>query len=220
LARAEAAFHQLRTLKGMDRDVALITFHRTRVNEISVAWANDTKAIGAELPKGISVTKTQAGDALAVMPIAVTKAVTEASILRSMTAGADALGRITDEEAWRKIAGLHSEDAKLDYKSISLINRQTFSLFVREGSADPAQKNLAALIRRFEQNLALDSVRNEFLLHLKLHTWMGGTKPWDDLEALNEKVYAELFMTPRSDSWLGLLAADAYTGLENGGVVR
>ena len=37
--------------------------------------------------------------------------------------------------------------------------------------------------------------------------------------AFNEKVYAELFITPKSDPWLGLLPSDVYTGLENGGVV-
>jgi predicted DNA-binding protein (MmcQ/YjbR family) len=52
----------------------------------------------------------------------------------------------------------------------------------------------------------------------------------EDLDALSqkelkellraEKVYAELFLTPGSDPWLGLFVPDAYTGLENGGVVK
>jgi hypothetical protein len=39
-----------------------------------------------------------------------------------------------------------------------------------------------------------------------------------DLEKFNEKVYAELFLTPRSDAWLGLLQRDVYVGIDNGGI--
>jgi hypothetical protein len=41
----------------------------------------------------------------------------------------------------------------------------------------------------------------------------------DNLDALNERVYTELFLTPSSDPWLGLMPADTYTALERGGVV-
>ena len=41
-----------------------------------------------------------------------------------------------------------------------------------------------------------------------------------DVAKLNEKIYAELFVTPRSDPWLGLVQPDVYTALENGGVVE
>ena len=41
-----------------------------------------------------------------------------------------------------------------------------------------------------------------------------------NLDAFNEKVYAELFLSPKSDPWLGLFSDDTYTALEGGGVVR
>jgi hypothetical protein len=41
-----------------------------------------------------------------------------------------------------------------------------------------------------------------------------------DLDKFNEKVYAELFLTPRSDPWLGLVSADVYTALDGGGIVK
>ena len=37
---------------------------------------------------------------------------------------------------------------------------------------------------------------------------------------LHEKVYAELFLTPDSDPWLGLFSTDVYTALDNGGIVN
>ena len=40
-----------------------------------------------------------------------------------------------------------------------------------------------------------------------------------DVFALNERVYADLFLTPRRDPWLGLVPADTYTALDNNGVV-
>ena len=39
-----------------------------------------------------------------------------------------------------------------------------------------------------------------------------------DFETLNTRVYGELFLTPRSDEWLGLLPDDAFTGLDDDGI--
>jgi hypothetical protein len=40
------------------------------------------------------------------------------------------------------------------------------------------------------------------------------------VEKFNDKVYAELFFTPKTDPWLGLLMPDAYTAIDNSGVVK
>jgi hypothetical protein len=82
-------------------------------------------------------------------------------------------------------------------------------------------ERLKNLLPKFQQAIALDSVRNEYLLHSKLYAWfLADTARNNDVAALNEKVYAELFLTPRSDPWLGLFSSDVYTALENGGIVR
>jgi hypothetical protein len=39
-----------------------------------------------------------------------------------------------------------------------------------------------------------------------------------NVNALNEKVYAELFLTPNSDSWLGLMSNDSYNAIDNDGI--
>jgi hypothetical protein len=72
-------------------------------------------------------------------------------------------------------------------------------------------------------NIALDTVRNEYFIRPKLHAWLSMAlvaSGKQSLDALNERVYAELFQTPSSDPWLGLFSADVYTALENGGVVK
>ena len=115
---------------------------------------------------------------------------------------------------------LHAEDAVLDSRSQTLIKRQTASLFAALGAAAATDAQLASLVRNFQSLIALDSVRNEYVLHTKLHAWLIADPSSMDVNTLNEKVYAELFLTPRSDPWLGLLSPDVYTALDGGGVTR
>jgi hypothetical protein len=68
--------------------------------------------------------------------------------------------------------------------------------------------------------MALDTVRNEYLLHRQIHQWFLTQNQTSDVNQLNEKVYAELFLTPSSDPWLGLVDNDAYTAIDNGGIVE
>jgi len=68
--------------------------------------------------------------------------------------------------------------------------------------------------------MALDTMRNEYLFHSRIHQWFAGYPAAWDLERLNQKVYAELFLTPSSDPWLGLLPPDTYTALGWGGASK
>ena len=74
-------------------------------------------------------------------------------------------------------------------------------------------------VHNLQSSIAVDSVRNEYTLHRQLHGWYAAGVIGSDVEQLNERVYAELFLTPSSDPWLGLTEGDVYTALENGGVV-
>ena len=76
------------------------------------------------------------------------------------------------------------------------------------------------MVDEFEQNIALDTIRNEYELHRQLHQWFADDTAPADLEELNERVYGELFLTPSSDPWLGLWAEDVYTGLRHAGMVQ
>ena len=107
-------------------------------------------------------------------PWRVTKAITEANILRAMNFATDALGRITDEAAWRKMATLHLPDATLDERSIALIKRQNPSL---------SEDDFSRLLQRFQESIALDTVRNEYLMHAKLYTWMLKDPARDDVNS-------------------------------------
>ena len=157
--------------------------------------------------------------AIAAARYAMTKILTEANLLKSIIEAPAALETITDQDTWNKIAQLHIADAKLDSRSIGLIRRQTRRALSADGSNKNDEKTFAALIQKLQQSVALDTVRNEYLLHTKIYGWLLADKD-RDVNKLNKRVYAELFLTPASDPWLGLFAPEVYTALEGGGISR
>ncbi len=211
LVSAETVFKSLASKNDQQRNFMLSLYYSQQHNKIAAAWTVDTQQIGGKAPEGFRVVEGNNGEALLISPLAVTKAVTEANVLRAMTMANEELGKITDEAAWKKIAQLHSSDAALDDRSISLVKHQNPNLSERE---------LAQLLQKFQDSIALDTVRNEYLMHSKLYTWIVKDPIRDDVEKLNEQVYAKLFLTPNSDPWLGLFSADVYTALDNGGVKK
>lgn len=190
---------------------------------ITLEWFKDVERIGGKAPAGIVVTRDDKGVPTAIEAAsgAVTKMVTEATILRGMTAASEALGKMTYDGDWEKIAQLHLSDAQLDARSIGLIKRQTQKgLLAYAASKLQSDNALKAVVDKLQTNIAIDTVRNEYLLHTKLYGWLIADHQRTDLNALNKKVYVELFMTPASDPWLGLLSPDTYVALDGGGVVR
>jgi hypothetical protein len=75
-----------------------------------------------------------------------------------------------------------------------------------------------ALLARFEQRMVADTAVNQVRLRPSILAQLAAN-PGLSMEDLNRWVYAEIFATPRSDAWLGLLPRDEYTGLPGDGVV-
>jgi hypothetical protein len=209
LLDAERLFKSLGGKNDLERNLTRQIYYGDQHRRISAAWLSDTMKIGGTAPKGFMIVKGRNGDALSIAPLAVTKAITETSILRAMNMATDELGKITDEAAWKKIAQLHPTDAMLDNRSLVLIEQQNPRLTVNE---------LYRLIGKFQEAVALDTVRNEYLMHTKLYEWLLNDPARDDIEKLNQKVYDALFLSPGSDPWLGLFSPEIYTALDNGGV--
>jgi hypothetical protein len=211
LLDAEKLFKSLAGRTQIERELTLRTYYADQHNRISTAWTIDTQKIGGKAPEGFRIIKGRRGDALSIAPLALTKAITETTILRAMNMATEQLGKVTDEAAWRKIAQLHPTDAELDARSLSLIKRQNPTI---------TDDDLTHLTRKFQELIALDTVRNEYLMHTKLYEWLVSDPVANDVEKLNEKVYESLFLTPGSDPWLGLYSPDVYTALDNGGIVK
>ena len=128
-------------------------------------------------------------------------------------------------DAWRKIAAMHHEEAELDESS----RRMMIAKLPRD-SVRPSERSsggivddntpFARTLSRFQDAIALDTVRNEYLFHTQIHQWLADDASDElrhDVNALNKRVYAELFLTPDYDAWLGLVPEDTYTGLEKDG---
>jgi len=211
LGNAEALFKSVAGKNDQERRLLLSRLQGEQYSRITTAWSIDIEKTGGKIPEGFRLVKGAKGEALLIAPLAVTKAITERSILLAMNNASGALGKVTDEAAWTKIAQLHTSDAILDSRSIALIKYQNPTL---------SDEDLARLVNKFQELIALDTVRNEYLMHTKLYTWLTLDPERDDVEKFNEKVYTRLFLTPRSDQWLGLFSADVYTALDNGGVIR
>jgi hypothetical protein len=119
-------------------------------------------------------------------------------------------------EVWTALARLHYEDARLDAQSRTLMRvknpraaeagRITVSKMAVE---DPLMRAMG----EFERSMAEDTVRNEYLLHTRIHEWFCAGET-TDLRQLNNRVYAQLFLMPGNDPWLGLRPANVYSGLE------
>ncbi|MBD2297933.1 hypothetical protein [Nostoc sp. FACHB-190] len=214
LQQAEVAAKEYSKLPTAQRQTFLRKYHSDRLNAIQTQWTADLSRLGIQTPPRLvdnpSPTAEVAGS------LAVTKMAVETPMLSALRPGAEAnrnnLAAITDQEAWNKIAQLYATDAKLDQNSIALISAKKFS------STKTESENLQKIVNQFENLMALDSVRNEYMLHSQIHQWFTQEAQTSDVAELNEKVYAQLFLTPSSDPWLGLLANDSYSAIDNDGL--
>jgi hypothetical protein len=125
-----------------------------------------------------------------------------------------------DDAAWQKLAMLHQGEAAFSPEVTQAI----------AAKAPPAQRAmplarskgfvetpLMRMIAQLRTNVAQDTVRNEYTLHRRAHEWLGAN-PAVALTPFNERVYAELFLTPRSDPWLGLAPADGFAAVDESAV--
>ena len=81
----------------------------------------------------------------------------------------------------------------------------------------PTNASISTIINSFERAISQDTVRNEYIFHAQIHNWFANgefaNSDTTNLSALNRRVYDQLFMTPASDPWLGLVNENIYTGL-------
>lgn len=208
-------------------------WHGERAGRLTSAWEQDLAAVGvapvvvgtlwtAENAPGVFPTAARAARA------AVGKSMVELNIVRALAPRVAVLRASTTDDAWAKLAALpaHAEAARLDDASRALVaakhpparaaGRNALSKMKVE---DPIVRVLANL----ERSVAEDTVRNEYGFHRMVHEWFAASLKEtiaDDVGPLNEKIYAELFLTPSSDPWLGLVPAHTYSALEGDGMQR
>lgn len=216
LQQAEVATKQYSKLGKSQQQAFLQKYHRDRLNSIQTQWAADLSKLGIQLAPRLVESpsnSSQSPNATVAGSLAVTKMRVESPMLNTLQPGQNNPSEITDQATWNRIARLYTSDAKLDQNSIALIRAKKFQ------AANTQKDGLAKLVSNFETAIALDTVRNEYMLHRQIHQWfVQGNNQTSNLDVLNEKVYAELFLTPSSDPWLGLAPDDVYSAIDHDGV--
>jgi hypothetical protein len=202
-----------------ERAKMLAAFHAAKKDEVLRRWDMDIQYLGDQRAELVATRITP--KAVAAARKAFSKSAAEVPMLRFANLGGTWMERGMDDELWQAIAARHREDVKLDETSIAVMRQE----FPRAGAAarmavykSQVEDPILRVVRAFENSIALDTVRNEYLLHRRIHeAFADHAAQTGDIDALNEWVYAELFLTPSSDPWLGLAAPDVYTALENDG---
>ncbi len=141
--------------------------------------------------------------ALAASRLAASKSAVEIPLLKALLPD---LGE-GDAAKLSILAGLHPDAARLDAASRRLLMAKGGAWVNGDDSA----------LERFEEKIAEDTVRNEYLLHNQIHSWLARIQAAPDLAAFDARVYSALFLTPPSDPWLGLGPTEVFSVLTPAG---
>ena len=116
-----------------------------------------------------------------------------------------------DDTRW-VVLGKSMYDGTLDASSRALVER----LHTAAYPATSAQ--LTVLRERLEGNIAGDTAIDELLLRPRISRRIVEGGGHLDVASLNDWIYREVFHTPKTDPWLGLLPRTDFTGLPGDGV--
>ncbi|MBX3359794.1 MAG: thioredoxin family protein [Phycisphaeraceae bacterium] len=184
------------------------TYAQKQRDHLSHAWQVKTgTTMPPAAPAGLRLP-----DAVAAGRVAMTKMEVEAPLLGALSPGFRALLTQPDLPAniamLDHVASLHMSDAALDDRSIGLIKRQ-----------NPAASDdeMRVMVKNLEWLIAADSVRNNYMLRYQVLEWIAASPRPIQVQDLSRRVYDELFLTPRSDPWLGLSPEGAYSALAHDG---
>jgi hypothetical protein len=157
-------------------------------------------------------------NALQATPVGPTKMVAEMPAVRAtLSHKATSITRETSE--WADYASDFTDDAQLDQGSVSLIVAKNPQMAMRMTVSKGSVENpMMRMLRNLSRSIAEDTAQNEYGLHRVIHEWMARDQAPGTFDELNERIYAELFLTPSSDPWLGLAPPDTYTALDNEGL--
>lgn len=220
-----------------ERAAMLHAYHQAKADEAMKEWDFDIQRLGAEraelvstrIKGAIEFARLSGQAVLAAGPApkaavaarqAVGKYVVEAPMIRFSKLGGAWMERGMDDDVWQAIANLHREDVKLDDASVAVVRKEfPAAVAMRAAISKSRQEDpVLRMVRAFEDSIALDTVRNEYLLHRRVHEkFAANDTAAANVDALNEWVYAELFLTPNSDPWLGLAPNDVYSALDQDG---
>lgn len=139
----------------------------------------------------------------------------------TLTVEASALENLTDEKAWQLLAQKHASEVAFDAPSRVVMARK----FPSAETAAPLAISKRAIespmlraLRNLQTTVALDTVRNNYLLRTKILAYLQSAPAQSlSLTQINNWIYANVFLTPKDDPWLGLAPEDVLSGIDQNG---
>ena len=215
LKQAEAIAQSLQNTNdnaNLRREI-LVKYHRDRLTKLEKNWQADLRRLRLPNQRLLALATTDPkASAMIASRLTVSKAMVELPTL-SRTTGEpltelnppSPFAKLSDEN-WARLARLYQNRVYLDQGSIKLMERKL-----------PTNASMSTIINSFERAIAQDTVRNEYVFHAQIHNWFANgefiNSDTTALTTLNRRVYDQLFMTPASDPWLGLVNENIYTGI-------
>jgi hypothetical protein len=215
LKDAERAVNSVSNLNGdlnLRREI-LIKYHRDRYAKLEKNWRSDLTRLRLPTQPLLPLAATDSQvSAILASRLAVGKMIVEMPTL-SRTTG-EPLTEVTppspfaklSDANWARLARLYQNRVYLDQGSLNVMQRKL-----------SPSASMSTVVNSFERAIAQDTVRNEYVFHAQIHNWFANgeflNSDTTSLTALNRRVYDELFLTPASDPWLGLVNENVYTGI-------
>ena len=187
--------------------------HMEQIRQTQERLRQELLQVGFDVPgpaplqlRDVQAGNAAAPDAVEAGRIPASKLALERPLLRQLAPQGILLAGQVDDNTWRAMADRHLDDARLGPAA-----REVFlSKLAPDVVADPAK--VEQLIADFERSMALDTLINEYRLRPRIRQMLMNGQG-RDLDALNERVYAEVFLTPSTDPWLGLDGDGVFTAL-------
>ncbi|HEY8074435.1 MAG TPA: hypothetical protein VIF62_10000 [Labilithrix sp.] len=219
-----------RDLSAVERRDRLAAWHASALADLRASWSRDTAGVpalartalpGDRFASVLARAEKAPPSAFVAMPVAATKAVVERPILaKTMAPPSSAPVELGADVPWTSLAPAHATECRLDVASVALVReKQPRNWSDASAMGRPLDDGeLAQLVATFESSMAIDTVKNEYLLHAIVHQWLR-----DDADlsftTLDDRVYTQLFKTPAGDPWLGLVPPTAFSALQDDGIV-
>lgn len=197
-------------LESGQRAEAVRGFHRAALaelqNRFGAAWQDRDALRPASRSNDGHPTAAEASRLL------VSKTFAEAPILREVTRQRSLQPVPNGDTRWQNLALGEMNGARLDERSRAWIAAK------RADTEDPSLT--PRMIEALERAIAEDTARNELLVRPEIHQWFieGGIP--GSIEDFTGRVYAELFLTPAQDPWLGLAPLEFWPAIEADGLAR
>lgn len=185
-----------------------------RVALIERQWKADLEHEGIKIDRELAEVKGEA-TADRAGEISMSKMRVEDRLVMAIFGNEKILSQNTDESAWFMLAQLHVGECRLDESSRRLIQEKQMRVGL-PSKLPPQGEEQASLIGQFEKSMAMDTVRNTYVLQHRIYGWLARRAP-SSLKEFNTRVYRDLFLTPSDDPYFGL-RAPAYSGIDGDGI--